>query len=125
MESNLPIRAEEAKHNILVCFIFTLITFGIYLLFWNAHQMRVLNALLKRDEFSFWSWFFLCIVTFGFYHLYYQYKMGSRLLEVYKIYGKQPMTEHLPLISFLVTLFGGTVFTDSIHQYEINRLFEE
>ena len=115
MAVNLPISREEAERNIVICLILSLITCGIYNLIWQAHQMYVLNTLLKRNEFSFLRWLIFSILTCGIYHIYYQYCMGSSLVEAHRMYDcKSPVNEALPIFSLLLTLFGFTVIVDAV-----------
>ncbi|MBU2514700.1 DUF4234 domain-containing protein [bacterium] len=103
--------------------IFTLLTCGVFNLYWNYRQMKACNDLLDEDEFSFWPWLLLTIITCGIYHIYYQYKMGRSIVEIQRKEGKREF-EILPVISVVVTLFGLSIVVDCIHQLEINKLVE-
>jgi hypothetical protein len=114
---------EEATSDIIVSLILTLITCGIYDLFWNAKQMRVLNHLLGREEFFFWTWLIVSIITCGIFHIFYEYKMGQAIVEIKKK-RNLPVDEHLPLISIALSVFSLSLAVDAIHQYEINKIYE-
>ena len=101
--------------------IITLLTFGIFNLYWNYRQMQACNDLVNRDEFNWMRWFFLSLLTFGIYHIFYQYKMGSIILEAQQQRGAY-VFDSLPLLSVLLTLFGVSIAADIIHQHEINKL---
>ena len=107
--------------NIALYLILTLVTFGIFNLFWNYRQMQACNAMLGRREFSWVRWIVLSIVTFLIYHIYYQYKMGAAIVEIQRSY-EVPVFEELPLVSLLATIFGFSIAADCIHQHQINRL---
>ncbi len=107
--------------NIPLYFVLTLITGGLFNLFWNYRQMQACNAMLGRDEFSWLRWVVLSILTLLLYHLYYQYKMGAAIVEIQRSYG-EPVFEQLPLVSLLATIFGFSIAADCIHQFEINKL---
>ncbi len=76
-----PYPASEAVRSIAVGVLATLLTCGIYGLYWQYKQMDTLNAWLKRDEYSFWLWLFLTIITCGLFALYYEYKMAMSISQ--------------------------------------------
>ena len=115
---------EEAVRNIVVSLILTIVTCGLYDLYWNAKQMKAMNGLLDREELSFWTWFFVSIITCGIFHLYYEYKMGLALVEIQDKYNMR-VDNNLPLISLLLSIFGMSIVVDAIHQNEINKAYEQ
>ena len=112
---------EEHHRSIPKYLIFTILTLGIFNLYWNSQQMKACNDLLDDDRFSFWMWILLSIITFGLYHIYYQFKMGRAIVEI-----QEEMNERvfniLPIISIVVTIMGLSIIVDCIHQNEINKL---
>ena len=102
----------------------TVLTLGLFNLYWNYRQMASCNELLDRDEFSFGMWILLCLVTCGLYHFYYQYKMGEAINEIQRSY-ELPVLNDLPVLSLLTTLVGFGIVTDCIHQHEINKIDAE
>ena len=108
--------------SIPIYLVLTLVTVGIFNLFWNWRQMQACNAMLGRREFSWLRWVVLSILTFLLYHLYYQYKMGAAIVEIQQNF-EVPVFEELPLVSLLATIFGFSIAADCIHQHEINKLF--
>jgi hypothetical protein len=107
--------------NIPLYLILTILTCGIFNLYWNYRQMEVCNAVLKRREFSFWVWLLLTILTCGIYHIFYQYKMGAAIVEIQRLLNRE-IFDILPLISVLVTITGFSIIVDCIHQHEINKI---
>ncbi len=101
--------------------VLTLVTAGIFNLFWNYRQMQACNAMLERAEFSWLRWIVLSVLTLLLYHIYYQYKMGTAIVEIQRKYG-EPVFEQLPLVSLFATIFGFSIAADCIHQFEINKL---
>jgi hypothetical protein len=114
---------ERSPHyaNIPLHLILTLLTFYIFNLYWNYRQMIACNELLGRREFGFLTWLLLSIVTCGLYHLYYQYKMGSALVEIEDERGLHA-PDGLPIISVIAAILGVGVVADCIHQQEINKI---
>ena len=104
--------------------ILTIVTVGLFNLYWNYRQIVTCNDLLEREEFRFGMWFLLCLVTCGLYHLYHQYRMGEAINEIQRSH-QLPVMKDLPIISLLVTLFGLAIVADCIHQNEINKIDAE
>lgn len=121
MESFEAADERDWSANIPLYLILTLVTAGIFNLFWNWRQMQACNALLGRREFSWLRWVVLSLLTFLLYHIYYQYKMGAAIVEIQRESGA-PVFEELPLVSLLATIFGFSIAADCIHQYELNKL---
>jgi len=109
--------------NIPLYLVLTILTCGIFNLYWNYRQMEACNALLNRREFSFWIWLLLTILTCGIYHIFYQYKMGAAIVELQHIMNRD-LFDKLPLISVFVTILGLSVVVDCIHQHEINKIYD-
>jgi hypothetical protein len=107
--------------NIPLYLILTILTCGIFNLYWNHRQMEACNVLLKRREFSFWTWLLLTILTCGIYHIFYQYKMGAAIVEIQHLL-KRDVFDKLPLLSVIVTIIGFSIVVDCIHQNEINKI---
>ncbi|HEV7734030.1 MAG TPA: DUF4234 domain-containing protein [Candidatus Binatia bacterium] len=118
-----PIAREDAASSIPTDIILSIVTCGIYNLFWQARQFRALNAFIGKEEFRFWSWFFLTLITCGIYHVYTQYRMGLVITEVNTRVGRPP-NENLALISLLLSVFGLVLVADAIQQSEINGWFD-
>lgn len=112
---------EEHYSSIPKYLIFTILTIGIFNLYWNYRQMKACNDLLDEKEFSFVLWILLSIITFGLYHIYYQFKMGRSIVEIQKQLKIRPF-DVLPIISVLVTIVGLSIVVDCIHQNEINKI---
>ena len=107
--------------NIPLYLILTILTCGIFNLYWNYRQMETCNLLLNRREFSFWIWLLFAILTCGIYHIFYQYKMGAAIVEI-QLLMNQELFDKLPLVSVIVTILGFSIVVDCIHQNEINKL---
>lgn len=118
---NTPVLSEEFRLGIGKAIVLTLLTCGIYNLFWNARQFRAMNVLLGSEEYRFWRWFLLTIVTCGIYHIYYEYKMGTDL-HTYLTGAGRPVNPNLALIALVLSIFGLTIVADAIYQGELNKL---
>ncbi len=84
--------------------------------------MATLNAWLERNEYSFWLWFFLSIITCGIFGIYYEYKMATGINEV-QADNDLTYDSNLPVICVLLAIFGIGIASLAIQQYQINRLY--
>ena len=122
MLNQYPYPAYEGRRSIAVGVLATLITCGIYGLYWQYKQMHTLNAWLKRDEYSFWLWLFLTLITCGIFGLYYEYKMAMGINEIQSSNSLR-VDPNLPILCVLLALFGVGIASLAIQQYHINKLY--
>ncbi|MGQ0794300.1 MAG: DUF4234 domain-containing protein [Deltaproteobacteria bacterium] len=115
----LEFRAGIAKYIIL-----TIITLGIFNLYWQYRQMKFVNLLAGEKKFSFPWWLFLTIITFGIYHIYHEYVVGREIASLQDKLGI-PRNSDLAIISVLLSIFGLTIVTDAIQQREINAMIDK
>ena len=116
-------KALSSEHHVDVAagIIFSVVTCGLYNVYWNDRQMKAMNALLGRAEFSFGRWLLLSVLSCGIYHIYYEYRMGSELQEWLTQNGR-PVNPHLAVIGLILSMFGLTVLADAVYQHELNKL---
>ncbi len=103
--------------------LLTLVTLGLFDLYWNYRQMQACNGMLERGEFSFPLWLVLSILTCGIYHLYYQYKMGAAINEIQERYDL-PVAVGLPVLSVVTAVLGVGIVADCVHQHELNKIVD-
>ena len=118
-----PTLGDKSQHNLSIplYLILTILTCGLFNIYWNYRQMEACNDLLGKKQFEFWLWFLLSIITCGIYHIFYQYQMGSVIVQIQRNNDKATF-ENLPIISVIVTILGFCIVVDCIHQNEINKL---
>jgi hypothetical protein len=119
-----PLIAKEAAvSNIAADIVFSVLTLGIYNLFWAARQFRVVNAGLKAEKYHFWPWFLLSLITFGIYGFYILYTFS---LDVESIRSKKgrPANPNFAVINLVLAAIGLHVITQAILQHEINQWFD-
>ena len=114
--------AEKFTSSIVKDIILSLITCGIYYLFWQERQMKAVNYLLDEDKYSFIKWFLFTIITCGIYHIYYEYIFGQSIMEAQRRLDR-PVSANLHLLSVGLAIFGLNIVADAIQQDEINKLF--
>lgn len=119
MQEAYPYPEFEGKRSIGTSILLSLITCGIYGLYWQSKLMKTLNAWLGKREFSFLKWFFLALITCGIYAVYRGYRIGKVINELQSRNGL-PVAKDLPIISMLLTLVG---LGATIQQYYVNEFY--
>jgi len=123
VQHELPYPESEGIRSIPVEIILTLVTCGLYGLYWYYKQMETMNAWLDRDEYNFLVWLILTVVTCGIFGVYYAYKMAQGINEVQEEEGLR-VNRDLTVISLLLTLIGLGIVTMAIQQSEINKFYD-
>ena len=112
----------DGTRSIALGIIFSLLTFGIYSLYWQYKQMATLNGWLGRTDYRFGLWLLLCILTCGIFVLYYEYKMAVGINEIQANSGL-PVNNGLAVICVLLAIFGIGIASLAIQQWEINKFY--
>ena len=120
MSDAKPLSAEH-RIDVAAGIIFSVITCGVYNVYWNYRQMKAMNILLGREEFSFGRWAILTLLSCGIYHIYYEYRMGSEL-QAWLTQNGRPVDSHLAVTGLIMSVVGLTVVADAIYQRELNKL---
>ena len=120
-QNSPPLPEWEGRVRIGIAILLSIITCGIYLLFWQYKQMKVLNSWLSRREYSFGMWFLLSIITCGIYAVYNEYKMGRGIVEIQE--QNNLMVNNVSTICLILTLIGLSIVSMAIQQYEINKFY--
>ena len=119
---NYPYPRADGVRSVVVGIIVSLLTCGIYSLYWQYKQMATLNSWLERTDYSFWLWFLLCIITCGIFGIYYEYKMAKGINEVQANNGLT-VNNDLAVICVLLAIFGIGIASLAIQQSEINNFY--
>lgn len=69
------------KRSILFMVLLSIITCGIYLIYWTCSFQNQLKE-KTGDGFGGLGHFFMIIITFGIYYIYWQYAAGKRLSKL-------------------------------------------
>ena len=120
-QNSPPLPEWEGSVRIGIAILLSIITCGIYLLFWQHKQMKVLNSWLSRREYSFGMWFLLSIMTCGIYAVYNEYKMGRGIVEIQE--QNNLMVNNVSTICLFLTLIGLSIVSMAIQQSEINKFY--
>ena len=122
MNERAPYTRSEAVVPIGMGIIFSILTCGIYSLFWQYKQILVLNAWLGHEELDFLTWLGLSIITCGLFAIYYEYKMAKAVNEVQEHNGMR-VNEDLALLCVALTFLGMGLVSLAIQQGEINKFY--
>ncbi len=122
MLNQYPYPEFEGRRSILSGILLSIITCGIFGLYWQYKQMETVNAWLERNDYSFWLWFFLCILTCGIFGIFYEYKMACGINEVQHNQGILH-DSNLPIVCVLLAICSIGIASLAIQQYQINRLY--
>jgi len=120
--TDYPHPRHEGIRNIALDLIFTIITCGIYGLYWQYKQMQALNGWLGRRDFDFLLWLLLSIITCGIFAMYYEYKMAKGINEIQE-QNNLRVAGDLPLICLLLAIFQLVFVSLAIQQLEINKFY--
>ena len=94
------------KRNPALCFILTLVTFGIYGIYWIVQLNNEIQYLAQPEKpTSGGMVVLLTLVTCGLYGIYWSYKMGVQLDAACATYGKPTQSRNvLYLVLYVVGL---------------------
>ncbi len=122
MSNNPPYPAQEGVIPIGVAIILTIVTCGLYGLWWQYKQIEILNAWLGREEYNFWTYLLLSIITCGLFAVYYEYKMAQGINEI-QHRGVGRVNENLALICLLLSICALGIVSPAIQQADINAFY--
>ena len=107
------------KRNIGLSILFSILTCGIYSIFWFVKMTDESNALSGQNETSGGMAFLLTIVTCGIYTLFWNYKMGKTMEKA------QQRVVHATdnsVLYLILAIFGFQIISYCIIQSDINAL---
>lgn len=97
------------KRNVGLAILFTIITFGIYGIYWFICLTNDSNTINPDEKTASGGLaFLLSIITFGIYGIYWSYKLGKKLTGSGTVY-------------LLLSLFGLVIVDYVLAQIEINK----
>ncbi len=113
----------DFKVSIAKYVILSIVTLGIFNIYWQYRQMSFVNKTASEEKFSFVKWLIFTIITCGIYHIYYEYVMGRELVMLQEKYGISK-SDDLTTISVVLSVIGLTIVVDAIQQREINMIVD-
>ena len=111
------------ERNVVTAILLSIITCGIYGLIWFASMTDDSNRISDEKTASGGTAILYTILTCGIYSFYWSYKMGRKLYNGGKKYGKDvPDNSTLYLI---LCIFGLGIVTDILVQTELNKFADQ
>jgi hypothetical protein len=107
------------QRNIGVCILLSIITCGIYQLFWMGSLSNDVSYRLGEEPSGVVE-VLLGIITCGLYFIYWNYKMGRKLLTARQASGKYATDNSL--IYLLLSIFGLNIISVAIMQNDFNEI---
>ncbi|MCI9625351.1 MAG: DUF4234 domain-containing protein [Clostridia bacterium] len=111
------------KRSIPVCIILSIITCGIYGIYWFVCLTNEANTLANREgDTAGGVAFLLTLITCNIYGIYWAYKMGEKLEQARTNRGMQPGSSSI--VYLLLHLFGLGIIGYALMQSDINALID-
>ena len=105
------------NRSIPMCVILTIVTCGIYGIYWFVVMTDETNALApKNATTSGGKAFLLCLVTLGIYSIYWNYKLGAKVDEM-----KGVENGNTAIMYLIIGLIGFSIINHCLAQSELNR----
>lgn len=108
------------KRNVGLSILYTVLTCGIYGIFWFIKLTDEANALSGEMGTTGGMAFLLGLVTCGLYTIYWNYKMGKTIYKAQERAG-MPATDN-SILYLILAIFGFQIISYAIIQSDINAL---
>lgn len=102
------------KRSIGVMILLSLVTFGIYAIYWQCSFQNQLKKVTGKG-FGGVGHFFMCLITFGIYSIYWNFAAGKRLV----IAGSK---NDYSILYLVLGLIGFSVVNMFVMQHQANEL---
>ncbi len=111
-----------AKRDVALAIVFTLITCGIYGIYWFVVMTDESNRVSGDNTTSGGMALLLTIVTCGIYGIYWNYKMGKKMYEAGQKYGKSISDNSV--VYLILSFFGLGIVNYCLMQSDLNKFSE-
>lgn len=109
------------KRSIAMCIILSIVTCGIYALYWFYSMTKEVASTNNREyTTSGGTAILLTLVTCGIYSFYWSYKMGKALDDINATRGRRPADRSI--VYLLLSIFGLGIVSWVLIQSELNNL---
>ena len=109
------------KRNIAVCVILSIVTFGIYGIYWFVCLHNDTNtAAGDTTDLSAVAAFLLTIVTCGIYGIYWMYKRGKQIEQAQK--NRNVQASDSAVLYLILTIVGLSIVAMILCQLELNKI---
>lgn len=110
------------QRNIALCIILSIVTCGIYGLYWFVCLTDDMNAAVEEQGTTGVVALLLTIVTCGIYGIYWAYKMGEKV-DALKAKHDVP-SSNSGILYLILSIFGLSIVAWAIIQNELNQVAE-
>ena len=107
------------ERNIAMVIILSLITCGIYGIYWFVKMTDEAKQLSSSDNAGGGLAFVYTLITCGIYTIYWNYKMGKNMYEAGQKYGIN--IEDNSVIYLVLSLFGLGIVSECLMQNDLNK----
>lgn len=115
-------RAPIVNRSIALCIVLSIVTCGIYGIYWMIVMANDLNTASGRlDDTSGGMVFLLTLVTCGIYGWYWLYKAGEKVNAVHQYNGEAPDSS-ASVLYMLLGIFGLGIVSYALIQSELNKV---
>lgn len=114
--NNVP---QIEERNIAIAIILSLITCGIYGIYWFVKMTDEAKQLSSSDNAGGGLAFVYTLITCGIYMIYWNYKMGKNMYEAGQKYGIN--IEDNSVIYLVLSLFGLGIVSECLMQNDLNK----
>lgn len=113
------------RRSIVLCIVFSIITFGIYQIYWFVVLTNEMNRLSRHPhQTTGFVSFLLCIVSLGFYGWYWAWKMGEKADTLKNRYLEYTSTD-TRVFYLVLAILNLNIITLGLCQYEVNKAVED
>lgn len=112
-------RAQIEERNIVVYLLLTLVTCGIFGIYWLIVILKDI-ATTSGEDINPWMVILLTIITCGIYGIYYSYMMGKYMVKAGENYNVK--IEDNSILYLILTIFGFGIVTYCLVQNDLNTI---
>ncbi len=110
------------ERNIALCIVFSLITCGIYAIYWFICLTNEVNDAADVEGTSGGMAFLFTMITCGIYSFYWAYRQGEKLEKAKSDKGMSNGSGSLSIVYLLLCIFGLGIVAYGLMQNELNQL---
>lgn len=112
-------RAQIEERNIVVYLLLTLITCGIFGIYWMVVILKDI-ATTSGEDINPWMVILLSIITCGIYGIYFSYQMGKYMVKAGE--NNNVKIEDNSILYLILTIFGFGIVTYCLVQNDLNTI---
>ena len=110
------------KRELVICIILTIVTFGIYGIYWFFCLHNDTQRVASEEGTSAIVAFLLSIVTCGIYSFYWIYRRGQLIEKAYQQRGRNESDK--AVVYLILSIVGLSIIAYALMQNEINKIID-